>query len=146
MRASTFALALLLSTTVACGKSAPASGGGESAPPPSTSSTASAAAPAATAPTADAAGKAKEIFAQRCTPCHGAGGAGDGPASASLDPKPRNFTDAAWQASVDDAYLEKIIKYGGAAVGKSAAMPGNPDLNDPAVLTALKDVLRSLAK
>ena len=92
----------------------------------------------------DADAKAKEIFAQRCTPCHGAEGRGDGAASASLNPHPRNFHDAEWQKSVDDAYLIQIIKMGGAAVGKSAAMPGNPDLKDEAVLNALKDHIRSL--
>jgi len=40
----------------------------------------------------------------------------------------------------------KIIKFGGAAVGKSAAMPNNPDLNDQAVISALKDVVRSFDK
>ena len=101
--------------------------------------------PPTAAPSADAIGTAKTVFAQRCTPCHGASGNGDGPASASLDPKPRNYTDAAWQASVDDAYLEKIIKFGGAAVGKSAAMPNNPDLS-PEVITALKDIVRGFNK
>lgn len=136
MRAHTLPLAILLAAA-ACSKPAPAP---DEQPAP-------AASPGAAAPAAGGAGQqAKAIFDQRCTPCHGAGGAGDGVASASLTPKPRNFTDGAWQASVDDAYLEKIIKYGGAAVGKSPSMPGNPDLNDPAVLTALKDVVRSLKK
>ena len=85
---------------------------------------------------------AKQIFIQRCVPCHGATGQGDGPASASLNPKPRKYADPEWQASVTDDYLEKIIKYGGAAVGKSPAMPNNPDLTDPAVVAALKDIIR----
>lgn len=101
----------------------------------------------ATAPTAGgnaaAAAKAKEIFAQRCTPCHGATGAGDGAASASLTPKPRNFHDKEWQKSVTDEHIQTIIKVGGVAVGKSPAMPGNPDLNDPAVIAGLKDLIRS---
>lgn len=92
----------------------------------------------------DSAAKAKEIFAQRCTPCHGAEGRGDGAASASLNPHPRNFHDAEWQKSVTDEHLINIIKMGGSAVGKSAAMPGNPDLKDEAVLNALKDHIRSL--
>jgi mono/diheme cytochrome c family protein len=99
----------------------------------------------ATAPSADAVATAKATFAQRCVPCHGATGSGDGPASASLNPKPRNYTDASWQASVDDAYIEKIIKFGGAAVGKSPAMPNNPDLA-PDVITALKDIVRGFNK
>lgn len=93
------------------------------------------------ATTVDPVAKAKQVFVERCVPCHGATGHGDGPASASLDPKPRQYADPAWQASVDDAYLEKIIKYGGAAVGKSPAMPTNPDL-DAATVTALKDIVR----
>jgi mono/diheme cytochrome c family protein len=94
----------------------------------------------------DAVAKAKEIFSQRCTPCHGAEGRGDGAASASLNPRPRNFHDPEWQKSVDDAYLVNIIKMGGGAVGKSAAMPGNPDLKDEAVLAALKDHIRALGE
>ena len=87
---------------------------------------------------------AKQMFAQRCTPCHGATGQGDGPASASLVPQPRKYADSSWQASVTDADLEKIIKYGGAAVGKSPAMPSNPDLK-PEIVTALKDLIRAFA-
>lgn len=86
--------------------------------------------------------KGKEIFAQRCVPCHGTAGHGDGPASAALDPKPRKFADPAWQTQVTDEYIEKIIKLGGAAVGKSPAMPSNPDLNDPQVVAGLRTVVR----
>lgn len=87
--------------------------------------------------------KGKEIFAQRCVACHGSTGHGDGPASASLNPKPRQFADADWQKQVTDEYIEKIVKLGGAAVGKSPAMPSNPDLNDPQVVAGLRTVVRS---
>jgi hypothetical protein len=99
-------------------------------------------APSTNTAAGDPKAKALDIFINRCTPCHGTAGAGDGPASASLNPKPRNFNDAAWQGSIDDVYLEKIIKFGGAAVGKSPAMPGNPDLNDPQVVAELRSVVR----
>ena len=46
----------------------------------------------------DAAAAAKTVFAQRCTLCHGPEGKGDGPAAANLNPKPRNYGDATWQA------------------------------------------------
>ena len=38
------------------------------------------------------ASKGQAIFAQQCVSCHGANGHGDGAASATLNPKPRNFT------------------------------------------------------
>ena len=64
-------------------------------------------------------------------------------ASASLDPHPRNFHDKEWQKSVTDQHIETIIKVGGAGVGKSPAMPGNPDLSDPAVVSALRAMIRA---
>ena len=35
------------------------------------------------------------LFKQNCTSCHGDAGRGDGPAAASLNPKPRDFTQSA---------------------------------------------------
>jgi mono/diheme cytochrome c family protein len=127
MRGRPILFALLLAA--ACSKPAPAPESDESAAQPS----------AATAP--DVA-KGKEIFSQRCVACHGANGQGDGPASASLNPKPRRFADPEWQKQVTDEYIEKIVKLGGAAVGKSPAMPSNPDLNDPNVVAGLRTIVR----
>lgn len=87
--------------------------------------------------------KAREVYSQRCVACHGPNGRGDGPASAGLTPKPREFTDAKWQSSVTDGHIENIIKFGGTAVGKSPAMPSNPDLqNDTQVIAGLRTVIR----
>ena len=128
-------LALALSLSAACGgkEEAPTGGGGAPA--------------ASSGPQLDpqAVAKADEIYVQRCTPCHGEKGHGDGSASASLNPKPRNFSDPEWQKSVDDGHIMKIIKMGGMAVGKSAAMPANPDIKDPDIIAALKDRVRSFA-
>lgn len=112
------------------------------------------AAPPAAAPAATPAGddtaaqaEASKIFNERCVTCHGANGGGDGPASAGLVPKPRDFQDAAWQKATADDYIDQIIQYGGAAVGRSPAMPANPDLmSRPAVVAALRAHVRSLAK
>ena len=38
--------------------------------------------------------RGEALFKQNCTSCHGDGGRGDGPAVATLNPKPRNFTQA----------------------------------------------------
>lgn len=135
-RSPTWLSLIVALSLTGCGKSAR----DEPAPAPAAPS------PAPAAPSADPATRAKDIFAQRCVPCHGSTGQGDGPASASLNPKPRKYADKAWQASVTDEYIEKIIKLGGAAVGKSPAMPNNPDLNDPAVVAALRDIVRGFGK
>ena len=91
--------------------------------------------------------EANDIFAARCGTCHGQTGEGNGPASSGLNPKPRNFHDKAWQASVGDEHIQKIIQYGGAAVGKSPAMPANPDLlGKPEVVAGLRDHIRGLGK
>ena len=117
----------------------------------SASTSAAASTPSANTPvdvgSASAVAAAKEIFANRCTPCHGSSGGGDGPASAGLTPKPRNFTDAAWQKSVTDEHIETIIQYGGAAVGRSPMMPANPDLTSkPDVVSELRKLIRTFAK
>src|SRR4051794_10610951 len=49
--------------------------------------------------------KAQAIFNERCAACHGTDGNGKGPAAAALNPKPRNYTDKAWQAGVTDEQL-----------------------------------------
>lgn len=91
--------------------------------------------------------EAEEIFKSRCTPCHGEKGDGKGPTSAALQPPPRDFTSPEWQKSVTDEHIEKIIRFGGGAVGRSVAMPANPDLGGkPEVLTALRQYIRNLAR
>ncbi|RYZ52952.1 MAG: cytochrome c [Proteobacteria bacterium] len=73
----------------------------------------------------------QQKFEQFCAACHGIDGKADGPGAAGLNPKPRNFTDVAWQGKVDDAHIHKVIKEGGASVGLSATMaPWGGALND----------------
>ncbi len=90
-----------------------------------------------------AAADVKEVFKNRCAPCHGESGKGDGPGAAALTPKPRDYTNAAWQDSVKDEDIKKTILYGGAAVGKSPAMPANQDLDGKPELDALVTYIRS---
>src|SRR5688500_2243500 len=101
--------ALLAVTLAACGKNTeppPPSSGSPNAQPESGPSKPRTSGPepgaAAKASADDPDGQAKEMFAMVCATCHGADGTGNGPAAASLNPKPRNYTDAAWQASVTD--------------------------------------------
>jgi hypothetical protein len=64
-----------------------------------------------------------------------------------MKPKPRNSTDKAWQKSVTDEDIEKVIVAGGMAVGKSPLMPANPGLaNKPQKLQDIVAYSRSLGK
>jgi mono/diheme cytochrome c family protein len=135
-------IGLLAISTVACSRKPPTE---EEAPATKAASAAVAPAPAAPAVSASDQQEATTVFTQRCVVCHGASGGGDGPASAGLNPKPKNFHDSAWQTSVTDEHIEKIVLYGGIAVGKSAAMPPNPDLAaKPGVVMALRSHVRTL--
>ncbi len=51
----------------------------------------------------EGAGEGDKIFQTNCSMCHGSQGHGDGPASGSLDPKPKNL--AVLQESAADDYL-----------------------------------------
>lgn len=91
--------------------------------------------------------EADSVYSTRCATCHGATGRGDGPGAANLDPKPRDYSDAAWQKEVTDEEIEKTIVYGGAAVGKSPLMVANPDLAGKTdVVKALREKVRAFAK
>lgn len=78
------------------------------------------AAPAAEPATAEF--DAKTTFNTVCAACHGEGGGGDGPAGVALNPKPASFNKAEFWATRDRAHIMKVIKEGGASVGKSPLM------------------------
>lgn len=82
--------------------------------------------------------EARKIYGERCATCHGDTGKGDGAGAKALNPKPRSFTDAAWQKKATDDHLRKVIVGGGPAVGLSPLMVPNPDLKDkPGVVNGL---------
>lgn len=77
------------------------------------------------------AGRGAEQYALYCASCHGAGGAGDGPVAAGLNPKPTNHTDSAYMSTLSDDHLFVVVKKGGGAVGKSVLMaPWGGTLDD----------------
>lgn len=91
--------------------------------------------------------QARLLFDNVCATCHGKDGTGNGPAAESLNPKPRNYSDAAWQTSVTDDEIKKIIVEGGQAVGKSGMMPAQAQLKDqPQVLDELVKIIRGFKK
>jgi mono/diheme cytochrome c family protein len=80
----------------------------------------------------------KKVYMQFCASCHGQSGKGDGPAAAALNPKPRDHTDRQYMSSLSDEQLFKVIKEGGASVGKSPLMPPwGPSIKDDQI----KDVI-----
>lgn len=91
--------------------------------------------------------EAKLLFANVCSQCHGLDGKGDGPAAASLNPKPRNYTAPEWQKTVTDDEIKAIIVGGGQAVGKSGMMPPNPNLKGrDDVLNELVSIIRGFGQ
>jgi mono/diheme cytochrome c family protein len=89
------------------------------------------------------AGKAK--YTMLCASCHGATGAGDGVASAGLNPKPAHHNDGAYMNPLSNEHLVKVITEGGPAVGKSAGMaPWGAALGSQGVLDVVAYV-RTLA-
>lgn len=74
----------------------------------------------------------KKVFSGQCVACHGSQGAGDGPAAASLNPKPRDFTVAAdWIKKRQPSQVYEVLTNG---VGKMPAF-GNLPLDDRWALT-----------
>lgn len=85
-----------------------------------------------------------KLYQARCAPCHGADGKAATPTAQALNPKPRDHSDGAYMNALSHDHLAKVIKQGGAAVGKSPIMPPQADFNDK----QLDDVIafvRSLA-
>jgi mono/diheme cytochrome c family protein len=65
----------------------------------------------------------KKLYGQFCASCHGQSGKGDGPAAAALNPKPRDHTDKEYMSKMSDEEMLKVIKNGGASIGRSPLMP-----------------------
>jgi protein SCO1/2 len=73
-------------------------------------------------PQAGDARRGRELYATYCVACHGERGRGDGPLSASLSPRPPRHDDASHMDTLPDDYLLRLLREGGAAVGKSPLM------------------------
>lgn len=132
----------IASLTIALGLVFAACGSKKSSEPASSSGSGSEVA-AAPSPTEEA----RTLFKTVCSTCHGEDGTGNGTAAAALNPKPQNYNDKAWQAKVTDDEIKKAILQGGAAVGRSPAMPAQTQLKDkPEVVEALVRIVRSFGK
>ena len=61
---------------------------------------------------ADAGDQGVRLYVERCSPCHGDQGRGDGPTAPALLPPPRDFGDAAFWKGRSIADLRAIVKGG----------------------------------
>jgi mono/diheme cytochrome c family protein len=86
----------------------------------------------------------KQLYQQRCAPCHGPDGKAATPTAQALNPKPRDHTDGGFMNALSNDHLFKVTKQGGTAVGKSPIMPPQADLSDQQVHDIIAFV-RSLA-
>jgi mono/diheme cytochrome c family protein len=71
----------------------------------------------------------KATYIETCSPCHGVGGKGDGPAAAALNPKPRDHTNGAYMDKLTNGHIFAVIKQRGASFGYPG-MPMQPQLSD----------------
>jgi mono/diheme cytochrome c family protein len=85
-------------------------------------------------------------YAIFCAACHGATGDADTPIAQALSPRPTRHDDGTYMRTLTDDYLSKVIKEGGAAVGKSPMMaPWGGSLSDEQI-RAVVAFIRTLPK
>lgn len=66
----------------------------------------------------------KRVYSYHCAHCHGDGGKGDGRSfPIEIKPKPRDFADATYMATLKDDDIKKVIIGGSTAVKKSNLCP-----------------------
>src|SRR5262245_61357124 len=107
MSLRTIGIVCLTLCASACGKSEPAAAPAPTPAAPAAPSPSAQPSTTAAAPTVSS--DPKEVFKTRCVMCHGESGHGDGPASAALNPKPRNYTDKEWQKTISDEQIKATI-------------------------------------
>lgn len=81
------------------------------------------------------------VFRNYCTLCHGDTAEGNGRAARLYTPRPANLR----KSIVPDLYKETIIRIGGAAYGRSAAMPSWQDELTEEQIHDVVNYLRTIA-
>ena len=101
------ASAIWIGTLAGCGGDKP----NETAqtPPAETTPPAATETPAPTAAGEISLAVGEKVVAERCVLCHGTSGKGDGPGGATLNPKPRNWTEHGYMESRTDDQLYEVI-------------------------------------
>ncbi|MDZ4661519.1 MAG: cytochrome c [Pseudomonadota bacterium] len=87
----------------------------------------------------------KEKFATSCSVCHGNSGLGDGPASGTMNPKPRNLVEGKWTAGGTTIQLYKTVT--GGLPGTAMAPFGHlSKLDRWAIVHFIRSVSKNLPK
>lgn len=86
----------------------------------------------------------KWTYETTCSPCHGDGGKGDGPAAVALNPKPRDHTNGAYMNKLTNQHIFDIVHLGGAQFNMPG-MPAQPQLPADTIKKVIAFV-RSLAQ
>jgi len=72
-----------------------------------------------------------QSYAIYCSSCHGATGDSNTPIADTIQPRPTRHDDGAYMGTLTDDHIFRVIKEGGAAVGKSPMMaPWGGSLSD----------------
>jgi mono/diheme cytochrome c family protein len=87
-------------------------------------------------------GHGQELFARYCSGCHGRDGRGE---AKTFRPSVGNLAVKELMDQLTDEYLFTVIKKGGVAVGKNAAMPAWQSQLDDAQIWDLVGFVRTLA-
>jgi cytochrome c len=78
----------------------------------------------------------RKLYLANCTQCHGTTGKGDGVVAATLNPRPRDHTDAQYMRGLTDEQIADTIRHGGTIKGKEG-MPSFPCLTATEVVQIL---------
>ena len=87
-------------------------------------------------------GHGKELFIRYCSGCHGGDGRGE---AKTFQPNVGNLSVRELMDQLTDEYLFTVIKKGGAAVGKNAAMPAWQSQLDDNQIWDIVGFVRTLA-
>jgi high-affinity iron transporter len=130
----TGALSLFCVTAVFAGQATPAGGAKPATAKPA----------AAAAATPESITNGAALYKRQCVMCHGATGAGDGPAAKNLKGKLPSLTDKATMAKMTDGQIHEAI-----SAGKKTEIGNMPALGKrlkPEEITDIVNYVRTLAK